>query len=426
MERFEGNTGSAARRWGWVGICVGVMALPALGVEQTKSTTIDKPNVAAARTSYDINRNVGQTTYLDRQISGLSFAPNGFSSTKAQRGMTLDMYYTLVTGSLLGSRRGIGSEFADPILSQIASIQGKWTLLREGPLWPAMAGGVDLNLDFNWRGGFPFSKYRVLTYPSFIAFSKTIYPRTGTFLTVGRYSSLQMEHLAYLTRFLDPKATSVPFAGMDFKVKDPSKGFRMEIFAPAAHIDGAKVMNIYIKALAAMPMTLISYARSDAGRAVVLSFSFRYAFFPSLTREERYKKRWWNPLSWYQDDNKNMAARLAQQADTFLARKEYEKARKKYQESLFLNANVPEVHYNMATTALQIGGPEEVARAIFHYNRAIELGGADAAKLYALGLAYFKVGEKDHAQKVFSDALIFDPEYKPAKYALDRLNGGKS
>lgn len=423
MERPAVSRTGRFIRWA---VCVGlILAIGprAFGVEQTKTTTIDKPNIGGARASYEINRAAGQTTFLDRQISGIAFAPNGFSATKVQRGITLDMYYTLVAGSLFGSRRGSGSEFADPILSQVASIQGKFTFLREGPVWPAMAAGVDLNLDFNWRGGLPFSNYRVLTYPSFVTMSKTIYPRTGTFITVGRYSSNQMEHLAYLTRFLNPKSTGVPFVGLDLKVKDPSKGFRMEVFSPTGHIDGAMIVNTYIKAVSAMPMTLFTYARSDAGRAMVLSFSFRYAFFPSLTREDRYKKRWWNPLSWYLDDNKNAAAKLALQADALLQKGDYAKAKKKYQESLFLNDKIAGVHYNLASAALQLGAPEDYARAIFHFNRAIELAGPDPQKLYGLGLAYFKVGQKDNARQVWTDALKFDPTYPSAKSAIAILDG---
>lgn len=425
MKHMEWIAGQA-RRWGMAGLGLILAIGPASGVEKTSKTTIDKTNVGAARASYDINRNVGQTTYLDRQISGIAFSPNGFSATKVQKGLTLDMYYTLVAGSLFGSRRGIGSEFADPILSQIASLQGKYTFLREGGFFPAMAAGVDLNLDFNWRGGFPFSTYKILTYPSFVTLSKTIYRPTGTFFTVGRYSSLQMAHLAYLTRFLDPKATSVTFFGVDFKVKDPSKGFRVEVFSPAGHVDGATIVNTYIKAMSAMPMTLLTYVRSDAGRAVVLSLSFRYAFFPSATREDRYKKRWWNPLSWYLDDTKKFAAKFATEGDTLLRKGEYAQAKKKYQDSLLLNEKVPAVHYNIATASLQLGTPDEIGRAIFHFNRAIEMGGADAQKLYALGLAYFKVGQKDTARQVFSDALIFDPGYIPAKNALSMLDGPKS
>lgn len=401
-------------------------ARPAFGVDQTNvtTTTIDKPNVGGARASYEINRNAGQTTFLDRQITGLAFAPNGFSSTKVQRGVTMDMYYSLVAGSLFGSRRGIGSEFADPILSQIASVQGKWTFLREGLLWPAVAGGVDLNLDFNFRGGVPFSNYKVLTYPSFLALSKTIYSRTGTYFTIGRYSSAQMEHLAYLTRYLNPKAAATLFGGIDFKVKDPSKGFRVELFLPQDHIDDAKIVNIYVKALSAMPMTLFTYARSDAGRSLSLSLAFRLTFFPSLTREDRYKKRWWNPLSWYLNDNKNAAAKLAKAGDALLQNGEYRKAKQKYQESLLLYDKSPGIHYNMASASLQIGTTEEYARAIFHFNRAIELGGADAQKLYGLGIAYFKVGSKDNARRVWSDALKFDPAYSSAQKGLDML--GKS
>lgn len=412
-------------RWAAAAVWIPLLFHSAAAVQQTNTTQIQHPDIGGAKASYEINKSAGTTTYLDRQISGLSFAPNGFSATKVQRGITLDMYYTLVAGSLFGSRRGVGTEFADPILSQVASVQGKFTFLREGSWWPAMAAGVDLNLDFNWKGGLPFSAYDVLTYPSFVTLSKTIYPRTGTYLTFGQYTKSQMQHLAYMARFLDPKSTGVPFVGLDLKVKDPSKGFRMEIFSPGGNPNGAKIINTYIKALSAMPMTLITYARSDAGRAVVLSFSFRYAFFPSLTREDKYKKRWWNPLSWYQDDNRNAAARLALEGDAFLQRGEYAKARKKYQDSLFLNDKIPGVHYNLASASLQLGTPEEYARAIFHFNRAIELGGADAPKLYGLGLAYFKVGQKDNARQVWSDALKFDPNYAPAKSGIGFLEGNK-
>ena len=83
------------------------------------------------------------------------------------------------------------------------------------------------------------------------------------------------------------------------------------------------------------------------------------------------------------------------------------------------------VHYNLASASLQIGGPDEVARAIFHFNRAIELDGPDAQKLYGLGLAYFKVGQKDNARQVWSDALKFDPEYNSAKSALSVLDNTK-
>ncbi|MBI4178946.1 hypothetical protein HY522_05965 [bacterium] len=397
----------------------------AVAVEKTSATSVDAPDVGAARASYEINRSAAQTTFLDRQITGLGFSPNGYSSTKVQRGITLDLYYTLVAGSLVGSRVGFGSEFADPILSQIASIQGKWVVLREGFLWPAIAGGVDLNLDLNFRGGVPFSNFRTLTYPSFVAFSKTVFPRSGTFITVGRYARSQMEHLAYLTRFLDHKASSVTFAGLDFKVKDPSKGFRVEVFLPVDHKDNAQIANMYIKALSAMPLTLITYARSDVGRAVVLSFSFRLTLFPSLTKEQRFKKKWWNPLSWYLNDNKDAAKKFALEGDGLLQKGEYKKAQKKYQESLLLNDKIAAVHYNLATASLQMNSPAELPRAIFHFNRSIELGGADAEKLYGLGLAYFKAGSKDNARKVWTDSLKFDPNYGAAKNAIQILNGPK-
>ncbi len=401
------------------------MPTAAPAVDQTNTTTVDRPDVGKARASLELNKNLGQTTFLDRQITGLALAPNSFSATKVQRGATLDMYFTFVAGSLIGSRQGIGSEFADPILSQISAVQGKWTFWREGPFWPSVATGFDLNLDFNFRGGAPFSRFKRLSLPSFFAVSKTIYPKTGTYLTFGRYSSAQMGHIAYLTRFLDPKAASVPFAGIDFKVKDPSKGFRTEIYFPAGHVDGAKIMNTYIKAVQAMPLTLFTYARSDAGRAVALSFSFRYTIYPAPRIERYKKKRWWNPLSWYQDDNKNMAARYALQGDQFFQQSQFARAKKKYQDSLFLDDASPGVHYNMAMTAMQIGGEEEMSRAIFHFNRSIDLGGADASRLYALGLAYFKVGEKDTARQVWSDALKFDPTYSSAQRALTLLDQPK-
>lgn len=411
------GSGWGRGRWIAVAAGVGLGILPA-AAEQTVTQ-------GSVKSSYEINRNAGQTTFLDRQITGIAFSPNAYSSTKVQRGVTLDLYYTLVAGTLFGSRQGAGSEFADPVLSQIASVQGKYTFLREGSWWPAVAGGIDLNLDLNFRGGVPFSNYKTLTTPSFLAFSKTIYPPTGTYLTIGRYSAVQMEHLAYLTRFLDPKATSVPFVGFDFKVKDPSKGFRMEWFMPAGQTDPARIANFYIKALSAMPLTLISYAKNNAGRGVVMSFSFRLTLFPSLTREDRFKKRWWNPLSWYLNDNKNMAAKLALEGDALMGRGEYRKAKKKYQDSLFLNDKAANVHYNMANVSLQAGKPEEYARAIFHFNRSIELGGADAQKLYALGLAYFKAGSNDLAKQMWLDTLKFDPNYSAATKALNMLDGQK-
>ncbi len=419
--------GTVRRSWVAAGAAILLfgLRLPAWPAEKSSSTTIAHPNVGAARASYEINKNAGQTTFLDREISGLGLAPNAYSLTKVQRGMGLDLYYTLVAGSLFGSRRGIGNEFADPVLSQIAAIQGKWVFFREGPFWPAFAAGLDLSLDLNFRGGLPFSKFDHFTYPSYLAISKTIYPRTGTFLTIGRYAKSEMTHLAYLTRFLDPRSSGVIYTGLDFKVKDPSKGFRVECYMPQDQIDDAKIYNFYIKALSAMPMTLITYARSEAGRAVVLSFSFRVALFPSPTHEDKYKKRWWNPLSWYLDDNRNYATRLALAADALLKAGDYKKARQKYQESLFLNDRNPSVHFNMAMASMQIGGSEDLARAVFHFKRSIELAGPDADKLYALGVAYFKAGQKDYARTVWSDSLKFEPDNAKAKQGLKLLENPK-
>lgn len=390
------------------------------------------------KSSYSINSEAQNRSLklMDRQITGLSIMPTAYSTSLAQRGITVDMSLTLVTGTLFGRQKTVDVGFAEPVLSQLFTLEGKYTLLREGAAWPSLAVGADFNFGANLRNEAPFDRYKVASQSNFLALSRTINRETKSSVSLGAYSSNQMKYLAYFTKFLEPDATAVWFAGYDHKSRRPSRGYRAEFMAATGKGNNAKLLNLYIKSFDAAPLTLFTYAFNDKGSAFALSLSFRLSFFPSLDREIRFKPRWWNPFSWHQNDNREMARRHALHADRLRDEGDHKEAVYYYQQALNLVPDNDRYHYNMAASQVQI---EQYPEAIFHFNRAIEFGEADGGSLHALALTYYKAGKAswnkgtladldearqymEYARNLWKDVLKFDPAHPKAKKAIDAAN----
>ena len=79
----------------------------------------------------------------------------------------------------------------------------------------------------------------------------------------------------------------------------------------------------------------------------------------------------------------------------------------------------PEIQCNLCYALLQLKRPNE---ALAHCTKALQLKPGFIDARYNLGMAFAAMGKNAEARAEFSNVLAADPNYLPAKNALERLN----